>query len=116
MTVDRVTAYLATGDLGARVRRGCGNWLFLMDELELHRDRAENAAQRLRIIEEVAAYLKARHIGLVVAPVPDKSRVQYARDLCGVDHRHRSAAVRRFRDAAQRRRDQRGGPAWADAS
>jgi alginate O-acetyltransferase complex protein AlgJ len=84
VTADRVTAYLATGDLGARVRRGCDNWLFLMDELELHRNRAENAAQRLRIIEEVAAYLKARHIGLVVAPVPDKSRVQSA-DLCGVD-------------------------------
>ncbi len=84
VTVDRVTAYLATGDLGARVRRGCGNWLFLMDELELHRNRAENAAQRLQIIEEVAAYLKARNIGLIVAPVPDKSRMQSA-DLCGVD-------------------------------
>src|SRR5215471_14126034 len=44
VTVDRVTAYLATGDLGARVRRGCGNWLFLTDELELHADRAANAA------------------------------------------------------------------------
>src|ERR1700736_94140 len=44
VTVDRVTAYLATGDLGDRVRRGCANWLFLTDELALHPDRAANAA------------------------------------------------------------------------
>jgi alginate O-acetyltransferase complex protein AlgJ len=89
VTVDRVTAYLATGDLGARVRRGCANWLFLTDELVLHSDRAANVAQHLRMVEEVAAYLKSRNIGLVVAPVPDKSRIQSA-DLCGVD---RPAAI-----------------------
>jgi alginate O-acetyltransferase complex protein AlgJ len=84
VTVDRVMAYLATGDLGARVRQGCGNWLFLTDELELHRERAANAARHIKMVEEVAAYLKARDIGLAVVPVPDKSRVQSA-DLCGVD-------------------------------
>ena len=89
VTVDRVTSYMLTGDLGARVRRGCDNWLFLTDELALNRDRLGNAAQHIRMVEEVAAYLKSRHIGLVVAPVPDKSRVQSA-DLCGVD---RPAAI-----------------------
>ena len=84
VTVDRVTAYMLTGDLGARVRRGCDNWLFLTDELALNRDRAANAAAHLRIVEKVAAYLKNRNIGLVVAPVPDKARVQAA-ELCGVD-------------------------------
>ncbi|HUA56217.1 MAG TPA: hypothetical protein VMB81_28800 [Candidatus Sulfotelmatobacter sp.] len=84
VTVDRVTAYLATGDLGTRVRRGCDNWLFLTDELVLHRDRAANAAAHLKMVEAVAAYLRGRHIGLVVAPVPDKSRVEAAA-LCGVD-------------------------------
>ncbi|HXC29545.1 MAG TPA: cell division protein FtsQ [Stellaceae bacterium] len=84
VTVDRVTAYMLTDDLGARVRRGCDNWLFLTDELVLHRDRAANAAAHIRIVEQVAAYLKSRNIGLVVAPVPDKSRVQAA-TLCGVD-------------------------------
>jgi alginate O-acetyltransferase complex protein AlgJ len=83
VTVDRVTAYVATGDLGARVRRGCGNWLFLTDELALHPDRAANAAGHVKMVEEVAAYLKSRHIGLVVVPVPDKSRVEAAQ-LCGV--------------------------------
>jgi alginate O-acetyltransferase complex protein AlgJ len=84
VTVDRVTAYLATGDLGARVRRGCENWLFLTDELTLHRDRAANATDHLKMVEEVAAYLRSRNIGLVVAPVPDKSRVEAAA-LCGID-------------------------------
>ncbi|HWB47590.1 MAG TPA: hypothetical protein VG651_00655 [Stellaceae bacterium] len=89
VTVDRVTAYLATGDLGARVRRGCGNWLFLTDELELHADRAANTAKRLKIVEQVAAYLKRRNIGLAVVPVPDKSRIEAA-ELCGVE---RTAAI-----------------------
>lgn len=84
VTFDRVTAYLATGDLGARVRRGCGNWLFLTDELTLHPERAANATKRVRMVEQVAAYLKSRNIGLIVAPVPDKSRVEAA-ELCGVD-------------------------------
>ena len=84
VTVDRVAAYLATGDLGARVRRGCGNWLFLTDELRLYPDRAANAAGHLKMVAEVAAYLKRRNMGLIVAPVPDKSRVEAA-ELCGVD-------------------------------
>ncbi|HZK89338.1 MAG TPA: hypothetical protein VFC56_04245 [Stellaceae bacterium] len=89
VTVDRVSSYLATGDLGARVRRGCGNWLFLADELVLHPDRAANAAGHLRMIEQVSAFLKSRNIGLAVVPVPDKSRIEAA-DLCGLD---RPAAI-----------------------
>ncbi|HVH82096.1 MAG TPA: hypothetical protein VM782_22045 [Stellaceae bacterium] len=84
VTVDRVAAYLATGDLGARVRRGCANWLFLTDELALHPDRQANAARRVKLVEEVAAYLKGRNIGLIVAPVPDKTRVEAA-ELCGLE-------------------------------
>jgi len=89
VTVDRVVAYLAVGDLGARVRRGCSNWLFLADELVLYPDRAANAAGHMKIVEQVASYLKSRNIGLVVAPVPDKSRVEGG-ELCGVD---RPAAI-----------------------
>lgn len=83
VTFDRVASYTLTGDLGARVRRGCDNWLFLTDELVLNHDRLGNAVKHVRMVEQVAAYLKSRNIGLVVAPVPDKSRVQSA-DLCGV--------------------------------
>jgi alginate O-acetyltransferase complex protein AlgJ len=89
VTFDRVTSYLLTGDLGARVRRGCGNWLFLTDELALHPERAANLAKRAQIVEQVADYLRQRNIQLVVAPVPDKSRVEAA-ELCGV---HRPAAI-----------------------
>ncbi|MBV8776069.1 MAG: cell division protein FtsQ [Alphaproteobacteria bacterium] len=84
VTVDRVTAWLATGDLGARVRRGCGNWLYLTDELTLYPDRLANAAKRVALVERVGAYLKGRNIRLLVAPVPDKSRIEAA-NLCGVD-------------------------------
>jgi alginate O-acetyltransferase complex protein AlgJ len=84
VTFDRVSSYLVTGDLGARVRRGCDNWLFLANELTLHPDRAASLARHVEIVKRVAAYLQSRHIGLVVVPVPDKSRVEAA-DLCGVD-------------------------------
>jgi alginate O-acetyltransferase complex protein AlgJ len=84
VTFDRVSSYLLTGDLGARVKRGCDNWLFLTDELTLHPDRAASLARHVEIVKQVAAYLQTRHIGLVVVPVPDKSRVE-ATDLCGLD-------------------------------
>jgi alginate O-acetyltransferase complex protein AlgJ len=91
VTFDRVVAWVTIGDLGARVRRGCGNWLFLTDELVLHPDRAANAARRVKMVEQVAAFLKSRHIALTVVPVPDKSRVEAA-ELCGVS---RPAAIDR---------------------
>jgi alginate O-acetyltransferase complex protein AlgJ len=84
VTFDRVSSYVLTGDLGARVRRGCGNWLFLTDELVLHPERAANAAKHVRIVEQVASFLKGRNIGLTIVPVPDKSRAEAA-ELCGVD-------------------------------
>ncbi len=93
VTFDRVVAWVTIGDLGARVRRGCGNWLFLTDELVLHPDRAANAARRVKMVEQVAAFLKSRHIALTVVPVPDKSRVEAA-ELCGVS---RPAAIDRRR-------------------
>ena len=89
VTFDRVSSYLVTGDLGERVRRGCDNWLFLSDELTLHAARTTSLARHVAIVKRVAAYLQSRHIGLIVVPVPDKSRVA-APDLCGVD---RPAAI-----------------------
>lgn len=89
VTADRVVAWNTVGDLGARVRQGCGNWLFLTDELQLYPDRDQSFARHLKIVTQVAAFLKARNIALLVAEVPDKSRVEAAH-LCGVD---RSAAL-----------------------
>jgi alginate O-acetyltransferase complex protein AlgJ len=87
---DRVVAWLATGDLGNQVRRGCDNWLFFVDELTIYPNRAANFASRIKIVEEAAAFLKARNIAFALVPVPDKSRVEAAH-LCGVDRPARFA-------------------------
>lgn len=83
VTADRVVAYGTVGDLGNRVRQGCGNWLFLTDELQVYPDRDASFARRVRIVSQVADFLKSRNISLMVAEVPDKSRVE-ASHLCGV--------------------------------
>jgi len=84
VTGDRIVAWNTVGDLGTRVRRGCGNWLFLTDELEIHPGREQSLMRHMAIVRKVAAFLGRRNIGLVVALVPDKSRVE-ASHLCGVD-------------------------------
>jgi len=84
VTFDRATSYVLTGDLGRFVRRGCGNWLFLTDELVLRPGREGNFANHIAAVERVAGFLKSRNIALVVLPVPDKSRIEAA-ELCGVD-------------------------------
>ncbi len=84
VTADRVIAWTVAGDLGTRVRRGCENWLFLTDELEIHADRAQLLIRNLIIVEQVAEFLKRRDIVLTVALVPDKSRVE-AGERCGLD-------------------------------
>jgi len=83
VTADRVIGWLAVGDLGPRVREGCGGWLFLTDELEIHRDGDAAFRFRLEIISAVAKFLQRRGIALLIVPVPDKSRVQ-ATQLCGI--------------------------------
>ena len=84
VTADRVVAWNAVGDLGTRVRQGCGNWLFLTDELQVYPDRDAAFTGRLKIVAQVAAFLRAKNISLIVAEVPDKSRVEAAH-LCGVE-------------------------------
>lgn len=83
VTADRVFGWVAIGDLGPRVRRGCDGWLFLTDELVVHPRRDDFFRVRLGMIERVAKFLEARNIALVVAPVPDKWRIE-ARHLCGI--------------------------------
>jgi alginate O-acetyltransferase complex protein AlgJ len=84
VTADRVVAWNIVGDLGTRVRQGCGNWLFLTDELQLYPDRDASFARHIKIVSQVAQFLRTRNIGLIVATVPDKSRVE-ANHLCGVE-------------------------------
>ncbi|MBI1990274.1 MAG: cell division protein FtsQ [Betaproteobacteria bacterium] len=84
VTADRVFGWVALGDLGPRVRRGCGDWLFLADELVVHPGREQVFHARLAMIERVARFLEPRSIALVVAPVPDKSRLATPY-LCGIE-------------------------------
>lgn len=81
---DRVSAYRLFDDLGTRVRPGCENWLFLTDEFQVHRDGEENLATRAKMVGQVAQALSSRGVKLLVAVVPDKSRVAHEH-LCGID-------------------------------
>jgi alginate O-acetyltransferase complex protein AlgJ len=76
-------AWKLTGDLGYRVHQGCGDWLFLHDELTIHPSAETNAVQRAAIVQQVQQELAKRHIQLLVVMIPDKSRIQ-AKQLCDV--------------------------------
>lgn len=82
-TAARALDWLALSDLGPQVRRGCGNWLFLREELDIHRDGASASSRRVAMAVGVQRLLAARGIHLVVAITPDKSRIK-ADALCRV--------------------------------
>lgn len=98
VTADRVFGWIAVGDLGPRVRKGCDGWLFLSDELVVHPRRDKVFHARFGMIERVARFLESRGIALVVVPVPDKWRIE-ARHLCDIQ-RPRALADRLQRFAA----------------
>jgi alginate O-acetyltransferase complex protein AlgJ len=78
---------------GPQVGVGCADWLFLTEELRPWSG-AEAAMQtRAEIVRRVAAKLRAQDIGLVIAVVPDKARVQSA-SLCGL--RYAAQARQRY--------------------
>ncbi len=76
--------WLVAHDLGPKVREGCPGWLFLADELAVHPGRAEHAAARLRTVADIQRKLARAGVKLVVAVVPDKSRVM-AKQLCALE-------------------------------
>jgi len=81
--LERGLSWLLFGDTGPRVRQGCPGWLFLAEELEVHRQAAANARARAQTVIALQRELAARHIRLLVAVVPDKSRIA-AEQLCGL--------------------------------
>jgi alginate O-acetyltransferase complex protein AlgJ len=89
---ERGAGWLLTGSLGPRVRQGCPGWLFLVDELAVHPHARADAAARLDAVARVRDRLSRQGIGLLVAVVPDKSRVERAQ-LCGL-YRPASSAGR----------------------
>ena len=80
----RYVLWQALGDTGKNVRVGCPNWLFLADELRIYPQREQNALARAQNVIALNAALAKRGIQLVVAVVPDKSRIEAAH-LCGLN-------------------------------
>src|SRR5690606_28514563 len=74
---ERGASWLLAGSLGPRVRQGCGQWLFLVDELTVHPDARRNLETRLDTAARMSALLHGRGVELLIATVPDKSRVQH---------------------------------------
>jgi alginate O-acetyltransferase complex protein AlgJ len=78
---------------GPQVSVGCDDWLYLTEELRPWSG-AEAAMQtRAEIVRRIAAKLRGQNIGLVVAVVPDKARVQAA-SSCGL--RYAAQARQRY--------------------
>lgn len=81
--VARAANWLLLHDLGPQVRQGCPDWLFLAEELSPHEGAANNMAQRAAMVTQVHRALGRDGIRLLVAVVPDKSRVAHTH-LCSL--------------------------------
>jgi len=73
--LERAASWLVLRDTGPRVRKGCGDWLFLSDELTLNPHAQDHAAVKAEAVIGVQQRLRAQGIALLVAVVPDKSRI-----------------------------------------
>lgn len=79
----REAGWLLMRDTGPQVRSGCPGWLFLAEELRVSAHAERDAAAHMRAVVAVDRALSRRGIALLVAVVPDKSRVEQAQ-LCGI--------------------------------
>jgi len=81
--LERAGSWLLLRDTGPRVRKGCEDWLFLTDELKVNRHAQGNAAVKVEAVIGVQQRLREQGIALLVAVVPDKSRIA-TDQLCGL--------------------------------
>jgi len=81
--LERGASWLALRDTGPLVRSGCPGWLFLTDEMRINRHARTNAETKAGVVRDVQQYLAKRGITLLVAVVPDKSRIASAQ-LCAL--------------------------------
>ncbi len=79
--LERGGSWLLLHDTGPRVRSGCEHWLFLTDEMRINRHAQANAVTKADVVRDVQQRLAKRGIALLVAVVPDKSRIASAQ-LC----------------------------------
>ncbi|MNM61798.1 Alginate biosynthesis protein AlgX precursor [compost metagenome] len=87
--LERGSRWLLMADLGPRVREGCPGWLFLTDELHVQPQAEHNARAKAQAVIRLRQALAQRGIQLLVAIVPDKSRVA-STALC---HLYRPASL-----------------------
>jgi alginate O-acetyltransferase complex protein AlgJ len=81
--LERGASWMLLHDTGPRVRQGCPGWLFLADEFKLNRNAQANADTKAQAVIELQRTLNKRGIELLVAIVPDKSRIA-ASALCSL--------------------------------
>lgn len=79
--LQRGIGWVSAHDLGDQVRQGCPGWLFLAEELEVRPGGAASAQARADTVQRIHDKLRRQGIDLVVAVVPDKSRIETSR-LC----------------------------------
>lgn len=82
--LERAGSWLLLRDAGPRVREGCPDWLFLTDEMKVQHQAQEHADAKAKAVAHIARQLAQRGVRLLVAVVPDKSRIAAA-ELCGLD-------------------------------
>ena len=82
--LERAASWLAIGDTGPRVRQGCANWLFLADEMKIHAQADMHAEARVAKVKAIQTWLASRDIRLLIAVVPDKSRIA-SEQLCSLE-------------------------------
>lgn len=81
--LERAASWLVFNDTGPRVRQGCSGWLFIADELKINRFAQANADTKAQAVIDLQHKLAKRGVQLLVAVVPDKSRIA-TEQLCGV--------------------------------
>jgi len=81
--LERAGSWLFLRDTGPRVRKGCDDWLFLTDELRVNRHAQDQANIKAEAVIDVQQRLRKQGIALLVAVVPDKSRIA-TDQLCGL--------------------------------
>jgi alginate O-acetyltransferase complex protein AlgJ len=79
--LERGASWLVLHDTGPRVRSGCPGWLFLTSEMQINRHAQANAETKANVVRDIQQRLAKRGITLLVAVVPDKSRIASAQ-LC----------------------------------
>lgn len=75
VTSANIMRYTVLHGAGEQVQLGKENWLFLSDELRVHEQAQAHLQARVALMAQAAAALQQVNVHLLVALVPDKSRI-----------------------------------------